>query len=303
MTGFLPARIGDTTFMKSTAGLARVFRSLLPLAVLLAVAAPRVALAQSAEDIVRKVVGNELWYGDHDHTRWMYRDAYKSPSKNTVKLVVQTPQGNLSEIVEDNGHPPTRQVHQADLSHMNQVVTNPSVRAQERKNEQHDDQQAENLLKMLPDAFIWKIESRENGEIRLSYHPNPNFTPPNMSARVLGAMAGTMVVDEGQMRLKDLFGRITQNVDFAWGLLGHIDAGGTFHVIRSEIGPHEWQITQTHVHISGHALFFKNIGDQEDEVTSDYHHVPDNVDLEKAAAMLRDGEVAKELNVQVQPPQ
>jgi hypothetical protein len=50
-----------------------------------------------------------------------------------------------------------------------------------------------------------------------------------------------------------------------------------------------------HVHISGHALFFKTIGDQEDEVTSDYHHVPDDVNIDRAAEMLRDGQVAREL--------
>jgi hypothetical protein len=53
-----------------------------------------------------------------------------------------------------------------------------------------------------------------------------------------------------------------------------------------------------HVHISGHALFFKTIGDQEDEITSDYHHVPEDVDINKAAQMLKDGAVARELHVE-----
>ena len=255
------------------------------------------ALGQSAVEIVRKVVDNELWYSDHDHSTWMYEDAYKSPTKNLVKLVIQTPEGSLSEIIENYGHTPSPQVHRADLARMERMVNDPSLRAQQRRNEQHDDQQTTNLMKMLPDAFIWHIDNRENGEIRLSYHPNPNFSPPSMSSRVLAAMSGTMVVQADQMRIEDLFGRLDQPVEFAWGLLGHLNAGGTFHVIRSQIGPHEWQITQTHVHISGHILFFKNIGDQEDEVTSDYHPVPSGVDLEKAAEMLRDGEVAKILGV------
>ena len=275
----------------------RRFRALLLIVALVITAAPSLVFAQSADQIVRKVVGNELYYGEHDHSCWMFRDHYRSPTKDQVKLVIQTPQGNLSEIIEDHTRPPNAQEHQADLNHMEQLVNNPSVRAQQRRNEQHDDQQATNLLKMLPDAFIWRIDGREDGKIKLSYHPNPNFSPPSMSARVLAAMSGTMIVDEDQMRLADLFGRLTQTVEFGWGLLGHIDAGGTFQVIRSQIAPHEWQITGTHVHISGHALFFKNIGDQEDEVTSDYHPVPDGVDIRKAEEMLRDGEVAKTLDI------
>lgn len=281
--------------MNECARLARILRICLPVAVLFLLAAPRVMFGQSAEDVVRKVVGNELWYSDHDHARWMYEDDYKSPTKNLVKLVVQTPEGNLSEIIQNYGHMPAPQVHQADLTRMRKTVQDPSYRAQQRQNERHDDQQATNLLKMLPDAFIWRIDSRENGKIRLSYHPNPNFSPPSMASRVLASMSGTMVVNERQMRLEDLFGRLDKPVEFGWGLFGHLNAGGTFHVIRSEIAPNEWQITETHVHISGHALFFKNIGDQEDEVTRDYHRVSANVELEKAQQMLLDGEVAKTL--------
>jgi hypothetical protein len=287
--------------MNKTLGLLRISCSF-PLLVLL-LTAPRLALAQpqsqSAEQIVRKVVGNELYYADHDHTSWMYRDDYRSPSKDLVKLVIQTHQGNLSQIILDHGLPPSPQVHQQDLRRIHQIVTDPSLRAQMRRNAAHDDQQATDLLKMLPDAFVWTIDSRANGQIKLSYRPNPNFSPPSMSSRVLAAMSGTMTVDEKQMRLEDLFGRLTQPVEFAWGLLGKINAGGTFEVLRSEIAPDEWQITETHVHISGHALFFKNIGDQEDEVTSDYHLVPDSTTLAQAEQMLLNGQVAKILGIEV----
>jgi len=283
--------------MIESARLERILRTCLPVAVLLLLAAPRVMFGQSAEAIVRKVVGNELWYSDHDHSRWMYEDDYKSPAKNLVKIVIQTPQGNLSEIVESYGHMPSPQVHQADLTRMGKTVHDPSFRAQQRQNEQHDDQQATNLLRMLPEAFIWHIDGRDHGKIRLSYYPNPDFSPPTMSSRVLAAMSGTMVVNERQMRLEDLFGRLDKPVEFGWGLLGHLNAGGTFQVIRSQIAPNEWQITETHVHISGHILFFKDIGDQEDEVTRDYHPVPAGVDLEQAQQMLLSGHVAKTLGV------
>jgi hypothetical protein len=40
------------------------------------------------------------------------------------------------------------------------------------------------------------------------------------------------------------------------------------------------------VHISGHALFFKTIGQQEDEVKSDFTLVPPGTTLEQAVGML-----------------
>lgn len=257
---------------------------------------PSPARAQSAEEIVRKVVGNELWADTNDHSRWMYRDAYKSPDKDVVKLAVETAQGNLSMIVEDHGQPPSAQEHQADLTRLQRMLSDSSFRAQQKKNEQHDGQQARDMLKMLPDAFVWNIVNRNGDNVTLSFHPNPNFSPGSMNAKVLAAMSGTMVVNEKVMRLKALRGRLDQPVEFAWGLFGHLDAGGTFRIERADVGSGSWQITGMHVHISGHALFFKTIGDQEDEVTTDYHPVPDGVNLEKAAQMLRDGEVARMLD-------
>jgi len=275
-------------------------RLLSPLLLLVAPAlcAPAAARAQSAEDIVRKVVQNELYADTNDHTAWMYQDAYKSPDKNTVRIVIETSQGNLSEIVEDGGKPPSAQEHQNDLNHIQQMVSDPALRQRQKRAEQHDGQQARDMLNLLPNAFDWKIVSRSNGDVSLSFQPKPSFSPDSMSGKVLAAMSGTMVVDEQQMRLKDLSGRLDNDVVFAWGLLGRINAGGTFQIVRQEVGSGSWQITQTHVHISGHALFFKTIGDQEDEITSDYHLVPSGVDLNKAAQMLRDGEVARELGVQ-----
>ncbi|HUB17380.1 MAG TPA: hypothetical protein VL990_02015 [Acidobacteriaceae bacterium] len=258
----------------------------------------RTVRAQSAEEIVKTVVHNELDADYNDHTPWMYRDAYRSPDKDIVKMVIESPQGNLSEIIEDHGRPPSAEEHQDDLSHIQQMVSDPALRARDKRAEQHDGQQARDMMNMLPNAFDWKIENRSSGDVTLTFRPDPNFSPASMGGRVLAAMSGTMVVDEKQMRLKDLSGRLDHDVTFAWGLLGRINAGGTFQIVREDAGYGSWQITQMHVHISGHALFFKTIGDQEDEVTSDYHRVPPGVDIRKAAEMLKDGEVARELHIE-----
>jgi hypothetical protein len=53
-------------------------------------------------------------------------------------------------------------------------------------------------------------------------------------------------------------------------VLGRLHRGGSFFVERREIAPSHWQITQSRVHIDGRALFFKTIGEQEDEVKTDF---------------------------------
>jgi hypothetical protein len=102
----------------------------------------------------------------------------------------------------------------------------------------------------------------------------------------MGQMAGTMVVSKPGHRIKTFKGRLTNDIEIGWGLLAKIHQGGTFDVERRQIAPGEWAITETHVHISGHALFFKTIGQQEDEVKTDVTPAPAGTTLEQAVGML-----------------
>jgi hypothetical protein len=66
-----------------------------------------------------------------------------------------------------------------------------------------------------------------------------------------------------------------------------MDAGGTFNVERRELAPGIWQITESHVHIGGHALLFKSIGEQDDEVKSGFKRTPPEMTLQSAAEFLK----------------
>ena len=258
---------------------------------------PARAQTLSAQKLVQDVIYNELQANIHDHTKWMYRDEDKTPGKDPVKLVVQTDAATVSKTILLNGHPLTPQQQRQDQAKMESVVNDPSVRAKQRKNGEHDDNQATSLLNMLPNAFIWTRVGESNNEITLHFKPNPAFQPPTYASRVFAAMAGEMVVDAPQKRIKVLSGTLIQTVDFGWGILGRLQKGGTFHVVHTEVAPGLWQITQTHVHINGRALFFKSISEQEDEISNDYKKTPAGLTLQQAAEMLTDGTIAKQLGI------
>lgn len=245
--------------------------------------------------MVQQVVNNEIAANQNDHTHWMYRDADKTPEKNVVKQVIETADGSVSKTLRTNNRPLTTAEQQQDQAKMQKIVADPAVRDRQRRNSAHDDKQAVALMRMLPDAFIWTEAGRSNGEVTLHFKPNPAFQPPTYASRVFAAMAGEMVFDVKQNRLKVLSGTLIQPVEFGWGMLGKLKQGGTFHIVRSEVAPGKWEITQTHVHIEGHALFFKSISEQQDEVTSDYKMSPPHLTLSQAAQMLTDGAAQKDL--------
>ena len=104
----------------------------------------------------------------------------------------------------------------------------------------------------------------------------------------MGSMSGTLTVAIPGHRIKTFKGRLNNDVTIGFGFLARIKAGSTFDIERREVASGYWQIAETHVHFSGHALFFKTIGTQEDEVKSDFTLVPLGTTLEHAVEMLKD---------------
>ncbi len=245
-------------------------------------ALPAVGMAQDARTLIRKAVETELAANEHDRTRWRYRDDERD--KQTVSIVVETDAGSVKRLVMRDGKMLTPEEAEAEDQRIQAFVHDPAKITKQRKDGASDDQSARELLQMLPDAFTWKVAKVTESDDTLEFSPRPDFKPGNMQARVLSTMSGAVVVDRRQHRMKTLSGRLTQDVVIGFGLLGRLKEGGTFRVERREVKPGLWQIVETHVHIDGKALLFKQIGQQQDEIQSEFVQVPGGATMEQAAA-------------------
>lgn len=234
---------------------------------------------QQIHDLVWTTIKTEIDYDTNDHSVHIYHVHYTEPGKDQYSIKFDTPHGTLARITKLNGQEIPLSVQAQKVQ---DYINDPSLQAKKRRSSQHDDEQSAEMLKMLPNAFIWTVKSQTPQEITLSYRPDPNFDPPNMQDRVFAAMAGEMVIDREQHRIKVFRGELIHDVTFGWGILGRMYKGGTFEVIRQQLSPHVWAITQTHIHINGHILFFKQINENEDEVDSDFQPAPPGLTLEEA---------------------
>lgn len=242
-----------------------------------------VALAQSPRDIVRQAVQTELVASSNDHSHWLYFEFDRKPDKTVKQWVAQARSVSLERVVERNGQQlPEYQQSQE----MSSFINDPSAQLKKRKSGQHDDEQAAELLKILPDAFIWTTEGEQGNEIHLRFKPDPQFDPPDLEARVFAAMEGEMVVDRQQHRIATLKGHLIHDVKIGFGLLGQLKAGGTFDVERRELTPTVWEIVETHVHIDGHALIFKTISENEDDVKTHFKQINQGTSLQQAKQEL-----------------
>ena len=250
-----------------------------------AVAAAQAADA-SALPVVRGAVAAELRASRDDRTPWGYRDHDVQPGKDAVYQVLETPRGDLRRMLELNGKPLQGVEKDAELKRMQGFVNSPEEQAHARKAADADSKQASEFLSMLPEAFLWTVLNDTAQGVLLQFRPNPGFSPPDSQSKVLSVMAGQMLVSHDGNRIASLRGTLTDDVKFGFGLFGKIDKGGTFNVERRQLAPGRWQITETHVHIGGRALLFKTIGQQEDEVKTEWH-VSTAPDLRSALQQLQ----------------
>jgi hypothetical protein len=201
-------------------------------------------------------------------------------------LLVETPQGALKRKLEDHGRPLSPAERQADDQHIEAFLRDPGAQAKARKDANHDDDQATEMLKLLPKAFLWTVIGEQGDQITLGFKPDPAFQPRSLEAKVLAAMGGQVVIDRAQNRIATIRGSLLSDVKFGFGILGRLQQGGTFEVERREVAPHHWQMTASRVHIAGHALLFKTIGAEEDETHTDFKPSPYQT-LEQAWAYLK----------------
>jgi hypothetical protein len=241
-----------------------------------------------AQEIVRVAAQTELRASKADNSHWEYKDVdKKADGVTTVARVVETEHGALSKKIGVNGRTLSAEQLKREDAQIDAFVRDPAQQAKQKKDGAQDDKRAENMTRMLPDAFLWSVKNDSGETVTLGFVPNPDFEPPTMESRVFAAMAGEIVVNKAQNRIQTIKGELTDDVKFGWGLLGKMDKDGTFDVERRQLMPNVWEITESHVHIGGHALLFKSIGEQDDEVKSEFRRVPGETTLEQAAVMLK----------------
>jgi hypothetical protein len=263
----------------------RNLRACILISLLILAASPAKA-QQEPRALVSTMVNNELSVTKRPEY-WLYQETDQKGANTVVKNVLETPDCWLTWPVSYNGNPPTPQQQKQAQQAVDRLVKDPAARRRNRAAIDQDSRKADALMKMLPDAFLYAIEGKQDGKIRLSFTPNPKFSPPSPEAKVFHKMKGVLVIDEKETRLESLSGQLTSDVTFGAGILGRLRKGGTFHVAQSEVAPGEWEVTLLDVHITGRALFFKTISQQQHQRNTDFRTLPPNLTLAEAASLLK----------------
>jgi hypothetical protein len=241
----------------------------------------------SANQLAAEVVQNELKAQDEDTSLWKYREFHQEDGKAQLFEVVQTKDGEIHRLVSVDGKALDAEGRRKEDQRIRKILSDPDDFREKQKGRAHDAEQERKLMTMLPRAFLYEYNGIQDGFIKLQFRPNPSFHPSGNESVVFHHMQGVMLVDPRQHRLAELDGQLLSPVKFWNGLLGHLDAGGTFCVRQRNVGGGHWEMTFLDVQMDGKALFFKTIAVREKEVDTDFRPLPGDTTLKQAAEFLK----------------
>jgi hypothetical protein len=242
-----------------------------------------VAHAQSPQQIIQQVVETEHAADENDHSRWIYLEEIRKPKEHVLQWVAGTQQGDVLRVLEKNEQR-LSESQQRDL--IQNFLHDTKAQKKQLSETNHDYEQIDSLLKLLPIAFVWTQTGATATDTFLHFEPAPNFHPPTREAHVFSSMAGDLIADNAQHRVRSMSGHLIHDVTFGGGLLGRLKQGSSFSLEQQQIGQSLWELKAFHVRLVGNALLFKSISLQQDDERSNFEPEPSTVTLEQAATVI-----------------
>jgi len=243
------------------------------LTVAVAVALPPSLLSQTPKELIGEACYNELQHRERK-TLWSYTAERHNHDHVFREQVIETVDGPVRHLLAVDGHPPTSgQIKEEEHQHQ-ELLKNLSGRRAIRKQWDDDDKTMEELLRFIPDAFIFEDQGKEGESERIAFHPNPGFKPKTYEQRVLHALDGIVFVDLHEKRIARLSGSLETRVKFGYGLLGHVEQGGATEITRVNLSPGVWKTSAEKIDIDGRLVMLKTIKKHQEERRTAFEPVP-----------------------------
>jgi hypothetical protein len=240
----------------------------------------------AAIQLVRDVVYNEGQDRERD-SHWEYRSDSVTPEKRVVREQVETDEGPVFRNLVLNGVTLDGLQQAQEERRIEGYIHDPAQVARVAQAHAEDENRVAATLRLMPEALLWEYDPSSTDEVAvLAFHPNPDFNPPTYEARLIHALTGTVTVNVRLKRMIDMRGTVAERVDFGYGILGHVDKGGSFELHRRPVNDAHWKTDVVDIHLQGKILLLKTLTRDERETRTDFRPVPGGTTLAQAKDLL-----------------
>jgi len=201
---------------------------------------------------------------------WSYRVERYEDNHIIVEEVIETVDTPVKHLLAVDGHAPTpaQLIEQEDR--YRSLLKNSSGQSAFKKERDEDSKKMGEMLRIIPEAFVFQDLGKQRGLEKIAFHPNPDFKPKTYEQRVLHNLVGTAFIDLQDKQIARISATLAQRVEFGLGFVGRVDKGGTMNIVRTRLAEGVWQVSMEKIDLSGRMAIFKSLNRRKDERRSDF---------------------------------
>jgi hypothetical protein len=272
----------------------RILLKLIPVSLVAAAISWSQSTTASSDGLVHKALAAELAAAQDSFHPMRFRLRKSSPRLITTKEIVETSDGSVARLIAVNDKPLAPNDEDKEQSRLQGLLNDPGKQRHRKQAEDDDTGRALKVLRALPRAFLY----RDTGPVttstgmmeKFTFTPDPKFSPPDLETQVLTQMAGEIWIDPAHDRVVRLEGRLQNDVDFGWGILGRLYKGGWISIEQADVGEGQWRIARFQLSMSGRVLIKTRVFSTTEEQTQ-FAPVP-KMGYKQAIAILRDAQTS-----------
>ena len=225
----------------------------------------------------------------NERGRYMYTNEERSERTGGHlwrERVAETDWGKVHYLLAEDGKPLTGDRLAAEKARVADEAARPEAFKAAEQSKADTEAHARQMLSLLPKAFLFGEPRVEGDVVKIDYRPNPDYQPDTMEEKVLHMMSGTVVIDEKQVRMREVDGHTSQDLSLSMGLVS-IKSGSNFLTERVHAEGPDWKVGTVHTDIRGKALFLKIARSSEMRHT-EFRKIPDGMTVAAAVALLEE---------------
>jgi hypothetical protein len=206
-----------------------------------------------------------------------------------TRSVIETAQGRADRIVLFGDEPLSPEQSAKQQHRLEKLLTDRNAVKSEMEDQKPELQRRIRMIKAFPKAVLFDYVGRENGLLRFTFRPNPDFSPKDRETQMYRGMEGFVLVEPVQERLVRVEGKLAKDVSFGWGIFGRLYKGGTYEIAQTQLSPGAWRITTMNVDVRGRIFFFDTFRFLRNESNTRFRPVPATMTYNAAVKTLLDG--------------
>ncbi len=242
---------------------------------------------QKPQDVVLAMIDNEnAAAARHEHWEYVSNErSGRTGGHAWTERVVETAPGRVRLLIGVDGKPLTPEQIQQERLKLEGIRDHPENFIKHEQNTRAEEKRARQMLEVLPHNFLFENVALDHGVWRMTFRPNPDYSPSGIEERVLHNMAGTLSIDAHDLRLIHMDFHLVQEVSLGFGLLADLHMGSNFVSDRQQIDGH-WHTLHVATVVHAKAMVFKKIDLNVDIYRSEFQPLDHELSVPEAATLL-----------------